>query len=57
MSIAPAGWELFARFAFPPNELGYCGPPDPSVLLAGRSAEIAGTSGFDAVVIDKAVAL
>ena len=23
-----SGAELFARFAFPPNELGYCGPPD-----------------------------
>jgi hypothetical protein len=27
------GWELFAQYAFPPNELGYCGPPDASVLL------------------------
>ena len=26
---------LFARYAFPPNELGYCGPPDASVLLHG----------------------
>lgn len=24
---------LFARYAYPPNELGYCGPPDASVLL------------------------
>jgi hypothetical protein len=24
---------LFARYAFPPNELGYCGPPDASILL------------------------
>ena len=23
-----AGAELFARYAFPPNELGYCGPGD-----------------------------
>jgi hypothetical protein len=43
------GWELFARFAFPPNELGYCGPPDASVLLPGhRRDEIAGhAQGFD----------
>jgi hypothetical protein len=43
------GWELFARFAFPPNELGYCGPPDASVLLPGRGHdEIAGhAQGFD----------
>lgn len=26
---------MFARYAFPPNELGYCGPPDASVLLRG----------------------
>lgn len=31
-----SGWEMFARYAFPPNELGYCGPPDASVLLPGR---------------------
>jgi Family of unknown function (DUF6390) len=33
----PHGWELFARYAFPPNELGYCGPPDSSVLLRGSA--------------------
>ena len=31
----PAGYTLFARYAFPPNELGYCGPADPDVLLRG----------------------
>ncbi|WP_431239493.1 DUF6390 family protein [Mycolicibacterium aichiense] len=43
------GWELFARFAFPPNELGYCGPPDASVLLPGHGCgDIAGhAQGFD----------
>jgi len=43
------GWELFARFAFPPNELGYCGPPDASVLLHGAGHdEIADhAQGFD----------
>ncbi|CAN5675367.1 DUF6390 family protein [soil metagenome] len=30
-----AGRGLFASYAFPPNELGYCGPPDSSVLLDG----------------------
>lgn len=29
----PAGHTEFARYAFPPNELGYCGPADASVLL------------------------
>jgi hypothetical protein len=31
----PAGHALFARYAFPPNELGYCGPADSDVLLHG----------------------
>ncbi|HZA10461.1 DUF6390 family protein [Mycobacterium sp.] len=34
----PAGHALFARFAFPPNELGYCGPGDSAVLLRPDSA-------------------
>jgi hypothetical protein len=34
------GDVLFARYAFPPNELGYCGPDDPDVLL--RHATSAG---------------
>lgn len=29
---------LFARYAYPPNELGYCGPGDPAALL-GAAAE------------------
>jgi hypothetical protein len=43
----PAGYAEFARYAFPPNELGYCGPDDSAVLLrhatSGRepAAEIA----------------
>ena len=28
-----SGATRFARYAFPPNELGYCGPEDASVLL------------------------
>jgi hypothetical protein len=35
-----SGDVLFARYAFPPNELGYCGPDDPDVLL--RHATSAG---------------
>ena len=27
------GATRFARYAFPPNELGHCGPDDASVLL------------------------
>ncbi len=28
---------MFARYAYPPNERGYCGPPDPSVLFESAS--------------------
>lgn len=31
------GAALFARFAFPPNALGYCGPPEADTLLAGAT--------------------
>ncbi len=34
----PAGPALFARYAYPPNALGYCGPGDPAALL-GAAAE------------------
>lgn len=30
---------MFARYAYPPNELGYCGPDDASVLLRRDSAD------------------
>ncbi|MFN2478504.1 MAG: DUF6390 family protein [Pseudonocardiaceae bacterium] len=32
-SDRPPGALLFARYAFPPNELGYCGPADSQELL------------------------
>ncbi len=31
------GPVLFARYAYPPNSLGYCGPGDPSALLDAAS--------------------
>jgi hypothetical protein len=31
----PPGHALFVRYAFPPNELGYCGPADAGALLRG----------------------
>lgn len=34
------GHALFARYAFPPNELGYCGPPGTGALPSG--ADLAG---------------
>jgi Family of unknown function (DUF6390) len=34
----PAGQALFARYAYPPNELGYCGPGDVPRSQLGRHA-------------------
>lgn len=34
---AVPGPLLFARYAYAPNERGYCGPPDPSILLESAS--------------------
>lgn len=37
-----SGHALFARYAFPPNELGYCGPPDTGALPGDDTADLAG---------------
>jgi Family of unknown function (DUF6390) len=37
----PSGYRLFARYAFPPNELGYCGPTDPAVMPGDNPAALA----------------
>lgn len=34
------GAEMFARYAYAPNHLGYCGPPNPELLLEGTRASI-----------------
>ena len=36
LTLAP-GPVLFARYAYPPNSLGYCGPGDPGALLEAAS--------------------
>lgn len=36
------GPVLFARYAYPPNALGYCGPSDPAALLQAAGAGDAG---------------
>ncbi len=36
--MSAEGTLLFARYAYPPNELGYCGPAGASVLLEPGSA-------------------
>ena len=39
--MSAAGAALFARYAYPPNELGYCGPDGAAELLRpGATAEI-----------------
>jgi hypothetical protein len=37
--VSEQGALLFARYAYPPNELGYCGPPDASALLTAGTAD------------------
>jgi hypothetical protein len=44
VSTADGGPLLFARFAYPPNALGYCGPDDSAALLGYAST---GGSGAD----------
>jgi len=36
----PSGALLFARYAYPPNELGYCGPDDASPLLVHETTAV-----------------
>ncbi len=40
--MSARGALQFARYAYPPNELGYCGPPGARAMLAGAEAEIEG---------------
>ncbi|EUA52055.1 DUF6390 family protein [Mycobacterium xenopi] len=39
-SIDVQGSQMFARYAYAPNALGYCGPPDPGALLSGSRHHI-----------------
>lgn len=39
------GPVLFARYAYPPNALGYCGPADPAALLGNAGEAGAGEGG------------
>lgn len=34
------GTEMFARYAFAPNQLGYCGPPEVATLQKGTAEEV-----------------
>ena len=48
MTPAPTGYPTFARFAYPPNELGYCGPSDIEVLFNEQSSgQLATARAFD----------
>ena len=42
-----AGGTLFAAYAYPPNELGYCGPPEPPARSAGTDQMTAYARAFD----------
>ncbi|WP_405182156.1 DUF6390 family protein [Nocardia sp. NBC_01377] len=37
---AGSGADVFARFAYAPNDLGYCGPPDAAALREGTVAQV-----------------
>ncbi|MFD9867202.1 DUF6390 family protein, partial [Streptomyces niveus] len=37
--MSERGAILFARYAYPPNELGYCGPADHTALLRPADTE------------------
>jgi hypothetical protein len=39
-SVAATGLRMFARYAYPPNLLGYCGPPDHGTLLEYGSSGV-----------------
>jgi hypothetical protein len=50
---APDGPAIFARYAYPPNALGYCGPPDDGALLR-RGAAAGGSEQTDLVALARA---
>jgi Family of unknown function (DUF6390) len=41
-ATADAGAVVFARYAVPPNDLGYCGPDDSDGVLSGAAAGVVG---------------
>lgn len=47
MTALPAGAALFARYAYPPNELGYCGPADIGRVGAGATELASHATEFD----------
>jgi hypothetical protein len=43
--MTPTSGEVqFARYAYPPNDLGHCGPPGAEVLLAGGATGVDGAA-------------
>jgi hypothetical protein len=53
-STKSPGQELFAQYAYPPNELGYCGPTDASAQseLAAHAKEFDGAWPYLAAIAD-----
>src|SRR5690349_23848161 len=51
----PAGYPTFARYAYPPNELGYCGPTDVAGPdLGGHAREFDGAWPYLAEIAEAA---
>ncbi|MCA1220396.1 DUF6390 family protein [Streptomyces sp. 8L] len=47
--MSAEGALLFARYAYPPNELGYCGPADASALLRAGAPDGTGNRASDGI--------
>ncbi len=43
--MAGSGAEMFARYAYAPNRLGYCGPPDAAALRDGSDEQVRAVAG------------
>ncbi|MGB8407530.1 MAG: DUF6390 family protein [Mycobacterium sp.] len=39
-AVDDRGAEMFARYAYAPNHLGYCGPPEPADLRSGSATRV-----------------
>ncbi|HUY23482.1 MAG TPA: DUF6390 family protein [Acidimicrobiales bacterium] len=50
--VTAPGPVLFARYAYPPNALGYCGPADPEGLLGAAAAADAAAAVVDVVEVE-----
>jgi hypothetical protein len=54
LTTPPPGHQLFAQYAYPPNELGYCGPASHDGELALHAREFDGAWPYLAAIADAA---